>query len=283
MPTTTNPKTFYLNVVYPRLMLVVVLSFYLLSFHFAAHLYHIMSGASGSADTWVDPTGLDNPVWVAPASVSDRLPSDPSADVWMDPTVSFDQDGSYWDGDEWLGEAPGDPKLSKEYASRDLAELFLEKYHSGKWPATDICKIAYLVTEGGMIGPATAFAKRPGLHSSKYNGHLKKLVGLTGSEETLAHLTVPPSDSVDGSRIEYKLAVIHPYELLNREMAEDGEELTARLAELVREDKLPPVYLDHPVSRAAGNKAQPWGLYLDGVPTTKKEGVLGGWCYFLLS
>ena len=66
-------------------------------------------------------------------------------------------------------------------------------------------------------------------------------------------------------------------------MSEAFSELEAVLAEHVQKDMLPPVYTEHPVAVASGMKAQPIEIYIDGVPTTKKDGVLGIWVRFVLS
>ena len=58
------------------------------------------------------------------------------------------------------------------------------------------------------------------------------------------HVNLPCSDSNDGSRISYKLPVIHPYELLNNEMSESLLELEAKLSEHVQKDILP-LYIHH--------------------------------------
>ena len=41
--------------------------------------------------------------------------------------------------------------------------------------------------------------------------------------------------------------------------------------------------MQHPVAKASAYTAQPCLLYLDGVPTVKKDGVLGIWVHLLLS
>ena len=66
-------------------------------------------------------------------------------------------------------------------------------------------------------------------------------------------------------------------------MAEKGEKLDALLRGHVVAGTLPPVYTEHPVAVASSMQAQPLALYMDGVPTTKRDGVLGIWVYFLLS
>ena len=81
----------------------------------------------------------------------------------------------------------------------------------------------------------------------------------------------------------YKLPVIPPYELLNQEMSECREQLDSLLAEARRDDLLPSIYTTHPVAVSSSMKAHPIAIYLDGLPTTKTDGVLGAWVYFVNS
>lgn len=50
-------------------------------------------------------------------------------------------------------------------------------------------------------------------------------------------------------------------------------------------EQWPPAYLEHPVTRSAGvgERVVLIALYTDGVPTTKRDGVIGFWVYSLLS
>ena len=132
------------------------------------------------------------------------------------------------------------------------------------------------------MGAVSELALRPGLDTTRYSKHLKRVLGLDEEDEMLQHLVVPVSDRSDGSRSTYKLPVILPHELLNKEMSENPR-LDAKLADHVRRDLLPPIVTRHPVFIASRGTAHAVALYVDGVPTTKHDGVLGFWVYFLQS
>ena len=253
---------------------------------------------------WVDPSFPSVPVRSVPeASLPVPVRSVPEASLPSVPVRSIeasapeseeppdtefvfgldDSTAAMWEGDEWVGERI-DPSqvITKEEAEVMLSDYLLDKYNSGLWFATDICKIAYFAAtwNGGMGGTVARLAKRPGLPSGHYNDHAKHFLGLNRGCDVLDVLSVPSSDAGDGSRIKYQLPVIHPHEHLSQEFAEHEEELKEKLAATVRDDDLPSVYTDHPVVQKHGNGVQPVVLYLDGVPTTKKDGVLGVWMYF---
>ena len=248
-----------------------------------------MSGSRGSDEPWCDPT-LVHDEWAMPSLCSesshpgdDDQPDLPQNDA--EPEADFIWDfHDTWKGDEWVGPDIASDVPTPEEAGARLTELLLEKFNSGKWLATDVCKTAYWAAHlGGVKGPVDELAKRPGLPSSHYSRHLKQVLGLVGNDETLQHLSILSSDSVDGSRINYALPVLPPHEMLNTEIADHPGTLATKLAEFVRDDKLPPVYMDHPVAKASGYTAQPIALYVDGVPTTNRDGVIGIWVYFMLS
>ena len=133
-----------------------------------------------------------------------------------------------------------------------------------------------------MTGAVAELALRPGLHSSRYNEHVKRVLGLGGESETVQHIETPISDVTDGSRTTFKMPVIPPHEELNKEMSEHPE-LATKLQKMVDEDELPDIVTQHPVFRSSGGKAQPIAIYVDGVPTTSRDGVIGFWFYFMLS
>ena len=252
-----------------------------------------MSGrSSGSGDVWIDETlETGSTTWVDPTSVLDPL-EDTSVHEGSLQQHPFDGEAHLfdleqysnqcWEGDTWV--EPGVEGINTvKDASDELANLLLGKYDSGKWFATDICKVAWWATRIGGVGALAELAKRPGLQTGNYNQHIEHVLGTSKNDVLLSYLNMPSSGPTDGSRTMRKLPVIHPYELLNQEMAECREQLESSLATAVRDDLLPPVYTEHPVAISSGLKAHPIALYLDGVPTTKRDGVLGVWTYFLHS
>ena len=199
--------------------------------------------AASSSGVWHAPVG-----WVDPSG----HPSLPDEVTYNDDLLlgfNFDSDDDHWgeDGETWLGESL-DEEVSVEEAEQHATDILMSKYHNGgRMYATDICKLCYWLKKAGLSFSVAALAKKPGLHTSNYNRHVKHVLGMDQEDETLQHLSVPVSDVVDGSRSEYLLPVIHPHELLNKEFSESPE-LKTKLATHVRENKLPPLYTDHPVA-----------------------------------
>ena len=110
----------------------------------------------------------------------------------------MDDTADCWEGDEWVGSIPASGGCSNEEADAYMSDYLLEKYNSGKWHATDVCKLAYFGMMRGMCGGVAALAKRPGLPTSHYNRHLKKVLGFEAGSDVLGELVLPCSDSGDG-------------------------------------------------------------------------------------
>eukprot|EP00969_Alexandrium_andersonii_P336303 14865322-Alexandrium_andersonii.AAC.1 len=81
------------------------------------------------------------------------------------------------------------------------------------------------------------------------------------------------------------LPFIPPHELLEAELAED-DALLPRLRETLAEDKLPRAYHENPVvteATAAGEAVVPLQLYMDGVPYSGVDSVVGLWLVNMIS
>ena len=89
-----------------------------------------------------------------------------------------------------------------------------------------------------MPGAITELALKPGLPTSHYSRHVKKLLGMDTDSELLQYIEAPCSHGVDGSRTSTPLAVIHPHEALHKEVIEHPE-LHVALAEEAKSDRLP--------------------------------------------
>ena len=179
-----------------------------------------MSGWHGPNVPWDDPSLANAVAWVDPASSSARSSTDyieahhlPTNCIEADVGVCND-----WDGDDWIGDAPESDSRTAEDAGNQLAAFLIDKHNTGKWFSTDICKVAYLATAGGMTGNITLLAKRPGLPTSHYNRQVKQALGLDSKDESISTIRIPSCDPADGSRVFFDLPVIHPTRCLTRKL-----------------------------------------------------------------
>ena len=187
---------------------------------FFARVACLMSGLPDTDVPWEDPSLANAVAWVDPASSSASsstgyTESQPLPANSIEADVGIRDD---WDGDEWVGDAPESDSCTADYAGNQLAAFLIDKNNNGKWFATDICKVAYWATAGGMTGNITLLAKRPGLPTSHYNRQVKQVLGLDGKDESIDTIRIPSCDPADGSRVHFDLPVIHPTRCLTRKL-----------------------------------------------------------------
>ena len=125
--------------------------------------------------TWHDPHQWFDPVdpSMQPAFSSGALPSELAPDNEPFSFDLYNDQSSYWrvgeweKDDIWVGDDDVESDVDPEYASKMLADLYLDKYHTGNMYATDICQMSWWAMNGGMTGAVTKLAKQPGLHTSR--------------------------------------------------------------------------------------------------------------------
>ena len=99
----------------------------------------------------------------------------------------------------------------------------------------------------------------------------------------LYEFEVPGHTKRDAGRVTHKLWALPCHEALAQD-AEQDVGLRVQLAELLRERALPPCYWNHPVvMRHPGRHVLPVALYLDAVPWSQSDSVLGFWLVCLVT
>jgi len=113
-----------------------------------------------------------------------------------------------------------------------------------------------------------------------FQRHLDTVTGIDMKSQMSWRYTVdvPQHDKYDASRTSHALAVSVPHEDLNEEILSDPTILQRASAM-----SWPPAYYANPIVRAVANIVIPLALYLDGVPSTKRDGVLGIFIYNLVT
>ena len=81
--------------------------------------------------------------------------------------------------------------------------------------------------------------------------------------------------STTRKRTDYSTAIIPAHELIDRHMGSNAS-FRKKLAELRTPGNLPLAYWDHPVFKvAAGEPVAPLALYIDAVPYSQTDSVIG--------
>jgi hypothetical protein len=199
------------------------------------------------------------------------------------PDPGYNELFDYWDHPD----DPDDPEPTTgptaPEATQLLADFMIDKWCHGKMAAVDLCMMCFWMKAAGMSGLIAELAKMPKPNQrGKCRDHIRRKLGLDKETGRFDKLALPSSDKSDGSRITHNMYVLNPHDAINMEVADDPT-IHDTLAQHVADGKLPPSYMEHPVARASGHKALPCFLYIDGVPTTKHDGVIGFWVYCAIS
>lgn len=205
------------------------------------------------------------------------------------PTHSWELPGRQWDESdrESSSEDPdSDDGPRVENSPEECGEIFVQfvmsMYFSGALSAKSACVLCWWAGKAGARGPVSEYGFRPNAPTGHYARHIDTVekIDVRALREQLLALPVPRYTKYDAGRSVFLLPVRAPHEELVAEIEADPGILRA-----AREEAWPPSYWGHPTVRTAMDEevVLPCALYVDGVPTTKRDGVTGFWCYNLVS
>ena len=165
---------------------------------------------------------------------------------------------------------------------REFVSYMLKLMYQNSISATLFCIIMYLAFKAG-ISECEPYGLKPGSPSGHYMRKVKRMAGWAKSEEFL-YVDVVGQGKHDIERTQMSTATLPAHE----QMTEDIEGINASKALLAQRKQqaggLPQCYYDHPVVRSAapGEVVLPIATYLDGVPYSLTDAVLGFWVINLL-
>ena len=192
-----------------------------------------------------------------------REPLDDQLGDWGECTDSDDEDAPVEPADELV---------------RELLGLLMY----GTLSAHKFCVLMFWLKEMG-VKQAKPYAVRPGSNSGAYNRRIRRALGWDTRRDWY-ELDVPGHSRHDLQRTLHTVPVIPFQEQLERQFTADSDFCKSRLMEMRREDKLPPRYWRHPVVQEHPQElVLPIALYLDGVPYSQTDSVIGWWCQNLIS
>ena len=197
----------------------------------------------------------------------------------------------------WDKESDDDEGLVNRTPTKAEAEVALIEFVTGnfvrgkeKWTAEDVCVVSYWAAIIGDTQLAKnkkdpslkALAKAPGDKSTNhYSRVVKRVMGM--DTEDFLELKVPGVVSSDASnRSELLAPVRSPHEVLHKEITANPE-LRASHATMVEQGQMPEAYMTNPIAIASNYTALIYHLYIDAVPTVRRDGVLGIWVKLLNS
>ena len=214
---------------------------------------------------------MDAPAWDQPYSPEEELDRAGFDECDLDALVAgtYDADGNLRTPSRTEGE-------------EGLSSYLVDRWMKGHAIAREVCTISYWASAAGATGFVRTLAFRPDAPTGHFARHLKTVLRIDHVARGHMRIAVPAFNKAAFSRDTLSLPVVPVFEALARELEEDPG-MQDRLQDMVDQESLPPLVTEHCLFKASKGKSLPTVLYVDGVPTTKSESLLGFWIYCLVS
>jgi hypothetical protein len=143
--------------------------------------------------------------------------------------------------------------------------------------AVQFCEAMYYAGLAG-ISSASRYGHRPGAPSGHYQRHLSKVLPEYSDAAELYSLQVLGSSTRALGRAKLDFAAMVPHDVIDKDLRSDPASVL-KVREAIVENALPPSYEDHHVvlRHGAATPVQPVSLYIDGVPYSLTDSVIGFW------
>jgi hypothetical protein len=208
-----------------------------------------------------------------------RVAAASSSHSWEQPLHSWDnEDADNLDG--WGGEC-SDDDVEEEPATPggELVSYMFGLLMAGTLNSQQFCIAMHYAHLGG-ITEARPYAFPPGKSSGHYSRHLIPFIGSVEERAWLYELDVPGHRKTEMSRTVHTIQVMPPHEILAEAM--QAPAYLEKVGEFLASTTMPPAYEEHVVVRSARQEdpeavVVPLCLYMDAVPYSQTDSVLGVW------
>ena len=154
----------------------------------------------------------------------------------------------------------------------------------GTLSAKQTCVLAFWAGKAGACGEVSTMGLRPDQDSGEYSKKFDKWAGVKIHEQNNYPLWLGLSLRHDAGRFWGAVPSRPPHEAFKDELSRCSKPSESLRAALAAGD-LPPKYWAHEFVNAAppGELVHPFSVYLDGVPFSRHDSVLGIWAQLLFS
>jgi hypothetical protein len=178
---------------------------------------------------------------------------------------------------DWGSECSGSDFEEDISPGSEMVNFLFNLFMTGTLTAQQFCISMHWATLSGVTA-ATEYAYPPDKPTGHYSRHLQKFIGTSSDRDLFYNLDVPGYHKLELRRTTHVVPVMSPHELLGNAMADPS--YLEEVCKFVADADLPAAYHEHPVVKRAqeeGEVAVPLALYLDAVPYSQTDGVLGIW------
>lgn len=172
-------------------------------------------------------------------------------------------------------DAEPDPETDPGAASMMFVDLLLSLYMASQISAQHFGVLCYWATRAG-IQHVSEYSIGPGKPSGHYQRHLDRTLGFEHAKKHSYNLRMPGQLRGEASRTKICVPSKPPHEAA-QEYLEQNPEAWVKLTEAIDQNELPPTYFNNPIVQSSDEAVMPWGLYMDSVPYSLVDSVLGCW------
>ena len=180
-------------------------------------------------------------------------------------------------------EETSDDDLSPAAAGDIFSALVLDLLFLGKVSAREACLLCYWAHRSGAPDKVGKLGFPPNKPSGSYQRHLDCVLQTKMHGEWYT-VCVPSHDKHDQSRSLRQTPVLLPYEEVIEEVITSAT-FAANLGAKVSAGELPDAFYEHPNcnGRVDGVMDVPIGLFVDGVPTVKRDSCIGFFIFNIIT
>lgn len=162
-------------------------------------------------------------------------------------------------------------------------EFVTDLYFRGVLSARNLCVLCWWAKLSGLTGPATECAYKPDAAMGSFQRHLNRVLGFNDADAQLYEVPIIGHSRHDLSRSTTFVPMLPPHEIIHREISETPE-LRQQLEQACRSDTFAENYWGHSVTkRFPKGSVFPLSLYIDGVPYSATDSIIGVWIINMIS
>ena len=193
----------------------------------------------------------------------------------------IDSDDEDFDGDD--SGVEDNPQTRRDTAANEFIAILNDLYLCSKISAEIFAVLCYWAHVGGMNEEVGRLGKKSGGQFSKYTQHLDRKFKFKSETARQYNIQMAGHRKHDVSRSKFKIGAFPGHETLHEELVQD-ESWKDDLIAMKASQGLPRNYYQHPVVQQNPDQlVVPYAIYLDGLPYSLCDSVLGVWLVNLVS
>jgi len=176
-----------------------------------------------------------------------------------------------------------DPETNQDAAGRAFVDILVDLYLASTISARTFCVLCFYAAKAGMKGLVEVYGAKPNMSTGNYQKHLNRHLLLQDQAESNYDMVVPGQKRDEPGRASVKLSLRSPVEVMDEDIKANAS-LSQLLDEAKVAQQLPAAYYTNPVvMENAEADVFPYAMFMDGVPYSNVDSVVGIWLVNMLT